>query len=202
MSAKIIRENDPTVFSDVVYTLANGGIVVAPTETCYGLLADATNRTAVEKIFQIKGRPHTKSISIFVFDDKMLYSQVDTMSPASRRLLKKHLPGPLTLILRQRKITSLAPNLSQDGSIAIRISSHPFIAGLLFNYEKPVTATSANLSGKGEIYSAGEAIRQLGRQVDIIIDGGTLEKKPPSTIVDFTGRAPLVVRHGPIKIKL
>ncbi|HLC48352.1 MAG TPA: L-threonylcarbamoyladenylate synthase [Candidatus Norongarragalinales archaeon] len=201
MSARIISENDPTALSDVVYVLANGGIVVSPTETCYGILADATNPTAVEKLYKIKGRSHSKAISIFVPDERTLYGIAAT-SQAAKKLVKKHLPGPLTLILEQRKPTILAKNLTDGKTIAVRISSHPFISGVLFNYNKPVTATSANHSGKGEIYSGSEAVRLLGKLTDIIVDGGNLKKARPSTIVDCTGTRPQIVRQGSIRLKL
>jgi L-threonylcarbamoyladenylate synthase len=201
MSARIIRENDPTAFSEVVYALSNGGIVIAPTETCYAVLADATNKAAVEKIFNIKERSESKFISIFVSDERMLYGIAKT-SVVAKKLVKKHLPGPLTLILEQRKPSILAINLTGGTTIALRISSHPFIAGILFNYNKPITATSANISGKGEIYAAAEAIRIFGKKADIIIDGGNHKPTPPSTIVDCTGLKPKVVRQGAVKIRL
>ncbi|MFH1750686.1 MAG: L-threonylcarbamoyladenylate synthase [Candidatus Micrarchaeota archaeon] len=201
MGARVIRETDPTTLSEAVYVLSAGGIIAAPTETCYGLLADATNSKAVARIFSIKGRPKSKALSVFVFDEREL-SQNAIMTVKARTLAKKYLPGPLTLVLKKRKPFRLSRLLSAGNTVAFRISAHPFIAGLLFNYRKPITATSANISGDKEIHSFKEAFRHFGRSVDLIIDGGNLLPGPPSTVVDCSGKGIQIIRKGAIKLKI
>lgn len=200
MHAKILNLEDETAFSQCVYALAGGGIVIAPTETSYGMLADASNPKAVEKVFRLKARDFTKPLSIFAFDMEMA-SKYAALTPLASRLAKKYLPGPLTLILEKKTPFKLANNLSKGKTIGIRISSHPAIIAITYNFNKPITATSANLSGAGEIYSSGIAIRDFAQVADIIIDGGNIPPFPPSTIVDCTGKTPKIVRQGAIKIK-
>ncbi|MFH0970942.1 MAG: L-threonylcarbamoyladenylate synthase [Candidatus Micrarchaeota archaeon] len=199
MKAKVIRQIDPMAISTAVYALANGGIVIAPTETCYAMLADATNRKAVDYAYRLKGRKKTKAMSIFVYDRHML-GRYAALNRYAKKLVKKYLPGPLTLILKKRK-TDLAKNISKGGTVAIRMSPHPFIKRLLFNFMKPVTATSANISGKAEIYSSREIVSIFGGKADLIIDGGTFKKIPPTTIVDCMKKKPVVLRQGRIRIK-
>lgn len=200
MPTTILKQNDPGAISLAVYALSRGGIVIAPTETCYGMLADASDRKAVEKIFRLKGRSRQKSISIFVLDGKMI-SGYAIINKTSKKLIKKYLPGPLTLILKKRKPFGLAKNLSPGKSIAIRMSSHPFIQQLLYNYRKPLTATSANISGRGEIYSGKGAAGIFGEDAEVVIDGGRLKKTPPTTIVDCSGMRRKVIRQGELKIR-
>ncbi len=200
MNTKIIKNNHPSAISTAVYILAKGGIIIAPTETCYGLLADATNRKAVENVFRLKGRERTKALSVFFFDAKEAGEYVQIANIA-KRLMKKYLPGPLTLILR-KKASKMAKNVSKGKTIGIRISSHPFIIALTYNFRKPITATSANLSGKREIYSIREIVRTFGGKVDLIIDGGNLKSTLPTTVVDFSGRKPKILRQGSLKIRV
>ncbi|MFH1257486.1 MAG: L-threonylcarbamoyladenylate synthase, partial [Candidatus Micrarchaeota archaeon] len=183
MVAKIVTNEDTNSISEAAYVLSRAGVVIAPTETCYALLCDATNHNAVEKIFRIKGREASKSLSVFVSSPRML-DKYAVMNESAKIVAKKNIPGPLTLVLKKRKPFKLAENLSGSDTIAIRISSNLVIRKLLRSYPHPLTATSANVSGEGEIYSAREAIRIFGHLVDLIIDAGNLPKEPPSTVVD------------------
>lgn len=199
--ATIVAENDYPSISMAVYTLANGGIVICPSETCYGILADATNKKAVERVFAIKGRKETKSLSIFISELQML-SHYAKITKTARKLIKNYLPGPLTLILAKKAGSGLAKNISKGKTIAIRWSSQMFLDALVLNYGKPLTATSANLSGKKEIYKIDEIKGVFGNKADLIIDGGNLKIMPPTTIVDCTGVDLKIIRQGKIKLAI
>ncbi len=200
MVSRVIKESDAEVFSEIVYSLASGGIIIAPSETCYGLLADATDKKAVAKIFKLKKRSKVKSVSIFVSDMGML-TDYAIITKKAEEIISKYLPGPVTVVLKKRKPFKLAGNLSKGNTLAIRISSHPFIQNLLYNYGKPLTATSANLSGKAEIYSAKDAIK-FGKHAGIVVDAGNLRKTKPSTVIDCTGKEIKILRQGSVKIKI
>lgn len=182
--------------------LKEGKVIIAPTETCYAIVCDASNKTAVDLIYKLKGRDAAKGISIFCENSKMI-GEYAIANKTAANLIKKYLPGALTLILKKRSPFKLAKNLSKTNSIAIRISSNRFIAKLIEAYGKPLTATSANLSGKPEIYSGKEAMKIFGKNKDVLIaDAGVITKTPPTTIVDCSDGKIKILRMGKLKIKV
>ncbi|MBI5225194.1 threonylcarbamoyl-AMP synthase [Candidatus Micrarchaeota archaeon] len=184
-----------------IQSLKKGKVIIAPTETCYALVCDASNERAVDLIFKLKGRDATKGISIFCENDKMA-AKYAVVGKTASKLINKYLPGPLTLILKKRSPFNLAKNLSKTNTIAIRISSNKFIAKLIKAYGKPLTATSANLSGKPEIYSGKEALKIFGNKKGVLIgDAGMIAKTPPTTIVDCSNYKIRILRVGKLKIR-
>lgn len=173
----------------IVQTLLDGDVIIYPTDTLYALGADATNPEAVKKIYNIKGRDQKKPLSIAVGSTKDIEKYAYT-TPLSEKLAKKFLPGPLTLVLKKKN--TLAPNLTPDETIAIRVLDHPLFAEIDF----PLTATSANSSGKDVPETLKAVLKEL-RDVTMGIDGGTLRGKP-STLVDCRGEKPIILREGAI----
>lgn len=196
-----IQENDNIrIINASIRVLENGGCVIFPSDTVYGLLVDATNEKAIRKLVQFKNRPPGKPISVFVSDFEMLqkYAQV---GKNQLDLLKQLLPGPFTVILKSRHKTSLLLE-SEKGTLGLRIPAHPFIIDLVSKLGRPVTATSANLSGKPPHYSVQSLLKELPKPkrqlIDLIIDVGKLLRNKPSTIVDLTTPTIKIIRQGDI----
>ncbi len=176
------------IIDQAVEILQKGGIIIFPTDTSYGLAADATNPQAIKKIYQIKGRDFNKPISVIVSDIKMA-KKYAMITPLVQKLFQAFLPGPLTLVLP---------------SIGIRVPNLKLCLRLAKKLGKPYTATSANLSGQPDCYSVDQIKKQLGNKIkliDLIIDAGTLPKIPPSTVLDLTKSPPKILREGPISQK-
>ncbi len=188
---------DAEKLAEAVRVLRKGGVVAFPTETFYGLGADARNETAVEKIFQIKGRNFRNPLPVIVANDGELIPLVEEIPAAATILMQTFWPGPLTLIFRA------APSVSSrltggTGKIGIRISSHPVARFLAAGLAGPLTATSANPSGGLECSSADAVIRNLGDLPDAVIDGGPTPGGAGSTILDVTVFPPRILREGAI----
>ena len=177
-----------------VKILKAGGIVAFPTDTVYGLGADAFNSKAVERIYEVKNRPRHMSFPLLISD----LSQISTIAaPASQvaLFLAKHFwPGGLTLILL--KTASLPTYLANQSTIAVRIPNHPIPLALIQGLGRPIIGTSANISGKLNNLTIGKVKQQLGDKVDLIIDAGKCPNESESTIVDVTGEMPAILRQG------
>lgn len=184
----------------VLHVFKNGGIIVHPTETFYGLGVDPFNEVAIEKLFTLKGREADKPISILVKDKKMLLEVVEEIPSSAEILIKRFWPGPLTIIFKAKKtIPSILTG--NTGHIAVRISSNPITQKLLEIIDSPITTTSANPSGKKSPVTAEEVAGYFGDKIDLIIDGGLLSGKLGSTIVDVTEGELKIVREGEIPVK-
>ncbi len=178
--------------------LREGGLVVFPSDTVYGLLCDATNSDAVKKLFVFKERPAGKPVSIFVSDLEMAKDYVAIDKKTEDRL-KEFLPGSYTVVLKSKHKTVEGLE-SEKGTLGIRIPKYPAIIELVKKFGKPVTATSANLSSRPPHYSI-ESFTKLvahGREqlVSLVVDGGQLQYNKPSTVVDFTSDNLKVLRQG------
>lgn len=174
--------------------IQKGGVVAFPTESCYGLAADALDPNAVAKVVAIKGRKESKNISVLIADLKMLGKVVSYWSKEAQLLMDKYWPGPLTLVLQARSELS-TPLVNSDGGIGVRISSDNVALQLVSLVGRPITATSANLSGKKSAVIAKEA-RLDG--VDLVLDGGRRDGEL-STVLEIIGN-PRVLRQGAIKL--
>lgn len=179
---RILKLNKSSL-KESVEVLNRGGVVVYPTETVYGLGVDATNKKAVEKILEIKERDEGKPVSIAVasVDEAKKYCE---WNEVAERLAERFLPGPLTIILKRKN--SLVKELNLDDKVRIRIPEHPFVLKLLKEFSKPITATSANLSGGDNPTNVRIVVEQIGDKVDLVLDGGECKQKMPSTVIDLT----------------
>lgn len=196
---KIIQLKN-TVIHGLINCLKNGGLFIVPSDTVYGLVVDATNRQAVKKLTAFKNRPPGKAISIFVSDLEMLERQV-LVSDKQHHLLKELLPGPFTIVLESKHIVDKLLE-SEKGTLGVRFPDYAFITNLVREYGKPLTATSANLSGRSAHYGVETLLKELPKSkrnlIDLIIDGGKLPRNKPSTIVDLSQDSVKVVRKGDI----
>ncbi len=191
---------------EAVAVLRNRGVVVFPTETSYGLAADATDRRAVERLIKIKGRG-SKTLPVIASSLVMVkqYAQIEGLA---LRLARKFWPGPLTLVLKKEKNKKikkekLTPHCVKNGQVAIRVSSSQVARELSRRLGKPIVATSANRSRQPDCYSVRAVRRQYTGsklQPDFMLDVGALPKRKPSTLIRVTDNNIEVLRKGSIKI--
>lgn len=178
--------------------LAKGGLVLFPTDTLYGIAADATNPKALAKLRELKGREKKKPISVIVPDTASI-ERYAVLNDASRMLANRFLPGALTLVLRAKD--TIPNELLLNGAIGLRIPDDPFCLALARTFGKPYTATSANKSGRETPGTIREVLMQFGRDVNDIalaIDDGDRHDKKPSTVVMTVDGVPYVLREGAI----
>ena len=180
-----------------VTVLNNGGIVAFPTETYYGLAVDPLNPMALNFLFTLKQRDISKPILTLVDDRDSLLSLVQQIPTQYLQLMEKFWPGPLTLIF-QAKIHLPTLLTAGTSTIGVRQSSHPFARQLLRAFGRPITATSANISGQDAAADAYEVKSQFGTQIDMVFDGGRTPGISGSTIVGIDGDEVRLIREGVI----
>jgi L-threonylcarbamoyladenylate synthase len=183
-----------TVLDRAAEVLREGGLVVAPTETRYGLLARADRQPLLIHLYQVKKRDLNQATAIIV---RSLHGIEDLGEVTSEALLlaEQYLPGPLTLVLRSRQ--NWPPPRVVDGKIGIRWSSSPVILGLMQRLDFPLTATSANISGRPDPECVEEIVSQLGDVVNLYLDAGLLTGLT-STVVDCSVEPVTILRDGAI----
>jgi L-threonylcarbamoyladenylate synthase len=174
--------------------LRRGDLVVAPTETRYGLLVRADQQSLLEHLYRVKQRDLDQATAVLVRGLGEIEA-LGVMTPAARRLASRFLPGPLTLVLAGRP--DWPPPRVVGGKIGIRWSSSPVIAGLLKRLDCPLTATSANISGRPDPESVEEIASQLGNRVSMYLDAGPLSGAT-STVVDCSAEPARILRDGAI----
>lgn len=190
---RILAAADP--LDEVVKTFKNSGVVAYPTETFYGLGVDPFDEKAVERLFSLKGREKAKPVSLIIKDRAMLDDVAASVPLIAERLIKKYWPGPLTIIFKACARIPL-PVTGGTGTIGVRVSSNA-VAGRLMNaLLSPLTATSANPSGKAAPVTARQVVDYFNGGIDLLIDGGTLQGSSGSTVVDVTGNDLRIVREG------
>ncbi|MEU4086576.1 L-threonylcarbamoyladenylate synthase [Streptomyces aureus] len=175
--------------------LRAGGLVALPTETVYGLGANAEDPAAVSRIFQVKGRPPSHPLIVHIAAADQLDAWVKEV-PATARLLAEHFwPGPLTLVLRRGDRVPLEATGGLE-TVAVRVPDHPVALALLSAFGGGVTAPSANRFGSVSPTTADHVRAELGDAVDFVLDGGSCQVGVESTIVDVTGETPSILRPG------
>lgn len=197
---EIISANDPNCAARAASVLNSGGVIIYPTETLYGIGALASRGDAVERIFEIKGRPEGKPIPLLIKDMVML-SGIAESSVLTKPLSDQFWPGALTLI---HKLKAELPYLITcgTGKIALRISSHTFMLSLFNLINEPLTSTSANISGDENLTSPKELFDTFEGKVDLIVDSGKIPASRGSTIIDLTLDPPKILREGDINIEV
>jgi L-threonylcarbamoyladenylate synthase len=198
---KIIK-NGKSAINEAVEILKEGGLVIYPTETVYGIGADATNHKAIEKLNNYKKRPLGKPYSIAV-TDSLMAEKFAVLNKTAKNLYKQFLPGPLTVVSTGKH--NLAKGVeSEFGTLGIRIPNYKLVLNIVNNFGKPITATSANASYKKRPYKITDILENISekqkRLIDLVIDAGTLPPNEPSTVIDTTLDDPVVLRQGNIKI--
>jgi L-threonylcarbamoyladenylate synthase len=195
------QNSEELILTKAAKILLGGGIIAYPTETFYGLGADATNEKAIQKIFTVKGRDFKNPISLIIGQTDDIYALVQNVSEAAKKLMAAFWPGALTIVFSAANTVS--PLLTAgSGKIGLRLSSHKGALGIVQKLKRPFTATSANLSGAPECISASDVALQLGDKIDAIIDLGNTPGTKGSTIIDVTSTPPVILREGAISRKI
>jgi L-threonylcarbamoyladenylate synthase len=195
-----ILKSDPRGIKKAAQIVLEGGIIAFPTETFYGLAADALNEAALRKIFQVKKREEAKPILLLIADKSWLKGLVQEISPLAERLMDRFWPGPLTLVFHA--LPQLSPLLTADtGKIGIRLSPHPVTKGLVQAVGRAITGTSANLSGQPGSLTAREVFQSLSGSLDAVLDGGKTPGGPGSTVLDVSDPSAKIIREGTISRK-
>lgn len=178
-----------------VRLLLGGNVIGLPTETVYGLAADGTNPAAVLRIFELKGRPKGHPLILHLGDVSWLERFARDVPEQAHELARRFWPGPLSLVLRR---TALVPDEVTGGreSVALRMPAHPMALEVLRRLGRPLAAPSANLFGRVSPTTRAHVEEDFGDLVPLVLDGGATSQGVESTIVDFTGETPRILRHG------
>ena len=184
-----------TCISSVAEVLRNGGLAAVPTETVYGLAADGKNAIAVRKLYEVKGRPPQKPISLLVPGLEACEELCAEMPADAVKLAEAFWPGPLTIVVKK---SGAVPGIVTAGgdTVGLRCPLHDLTLQLLREFGGPLAAPSANLSGRPSPKSAQEVLEALGGRIPFILDGGPCVVGIESTIVDLTGPVPRILRRG------
>jgi len=177
-----------------VKILQKGGVIACPTDTVYGLGADAFNAVAVDRICQIKNRPKYRQLPLLLNDIGSLTILANPIPEIAWFLARRFWPGGLTLVLPKKG--SVPAHLAPGPTIAVRVPDHPVCLAIIQRLGNPLIGTSANISGQPAALTAEEVGQQLGGQIDFIINGGKCPGGKESTVVDVTGETLLVLRQG------
>jgi L-threonylcarbamoyladenylate synthase len=178
-------------------TLRRGGLVAFPTETVYGLGADATNASAVRRIFEVKGRPPTNPIIVHVADETVARRYARVWPDAAEKLAREFWPGPLTLVVP--KVDSIVADVTAGlDSVGLRAPDHALALELLRAFGGPVAAPSANRSSHVSPTTAQHVSDEFGDQIDLVLDGGPCEVGIESTVLDLASDAPRILRPGAV----
>ena len=175
------------------------GLVAFPTETFYGLGAAALRPAAVRRIFDVKGRPEGKPLLVLVDSIAMVERLTTDVPPRARALMDRYWPGALTLVLRARADVPFEITAG-SGTIGVRLSAHAVARALVAALGGPVTAPSANLSGRPAPTTAAEAVAAFGDALPLVLDGGATPGGRPSTVLDVTVDPPRVIRAGAVQV--
>jgi L-threonylcarbamoyladenylate synthase len=188
---------DLSLIREAAEVIREGGLVAFPTETVYGIGANAFDKKAVRKIFISKVRSKDKPLSVCVAGLAQLRQVVSSLPDEAEVLIKAFLPGPLTLILPKRS-TICGEVTGQSGGVGVRFPDHGIALALIKESGVPVATTSANVSGGIDARTAREVMEQLQGKIDLLIDGGQAKLGVPSTIADFTCCPYRILREGAI----
>jgi L-threonylcarbamoyladenylate synthase len=177
--------------------ILTGGLIALPTDTLYGLGADPFSASAVARVFSVKGRAAERALPLIAASAGQVLEFLGPLPPAGQRLAERYWPGPLTLLI------SAPPSLARDvtggtGKVGVRVPADEVARAICAEAGRPITATSANLSGEPATSDPDWVERTLGDRLDLLIDTGITRGGAPSTIVDVTGTEPLLVRAGAI----
>ena len=184
---------------EAVTALGNGELAVVPTDTVYGLAADAFKPDAVAALLAAKGRGRQMPPPVLVGSRRAAFALVEDVSSSASDLIDEFWPGGLTLVFRSSR--SLVWDLGDTrGTVAVRMPLHPVTLGLL-KESGPLAVSSANISGSAPATTADDAESQLGDAISVYLDGGPCPDEIPSTIVDVTGPVPKLLRSGVITVK-
>jgi L-threonylcarbamoyladenylate synthase len=196
----ILNGFDPEAVKQGAEFLKNGGIVAFPTETVYGLGADAFNPVAVAHVFELKNRPHFDPLIVHIADKRTVARLADNVTPEARLLMDRFWPGPLTIILNKK---SVVPDIVTAGlaTVAVRMPEHKVALDLIGTLGRPVAAPSANPFGYMSTTTADDVARVFGGRLPLILDGGPSSYGIESTVVSVRAGTVMIHRHGSVTME-
>jgi len=204
MHTKVQFCDPKKISSDIIekaaQLLKSGVLVAFPTETVYGLGANALDPDAVAKIFMVKGRPADNPLIVHISDLTQLKEIVEEIPPLTKLLAEKFWPGPLTILLKKK--ASIPPIVTAGlSTVAVRMPSHPIARALIQAADLPIAAPSANTSGRPSPTSAAHVLDDLSGKIPLILDGGPSQVGLESTVIDVQRENPLILRPGGITLE-
>ena len=200
MIVKLTGENLDEAIRSALAVLAGGGIIAYPTETFYGLGAKYDHGPALERLRELKQRPHGNAMPLVIGNVEQLFDLADSVSGPARELIRAYWPGPLTILFQAR--SGLSEHIVSGGKVAVRVPGDSFALSLARAAGFPITATSANPSGKPPADSAPMVQGYFGSRIDLLIDCGKTGGDRPSTIVDASSGGLKILREGALDISL
>ncbi len=181
--------------------IRDGGLVAFPTETVYGLGADAMDEKAIRKLFRAKGRPPDNPLIVHISGRDMVDSVATGVSSQGERLIERFWPGPLTLVLNRQPEVAASVSAGLP-SVAVRMPANKIALALIGSARTPIAAPSANASGRPSPTTAADVLEDLGGRIDLILDGGATSIGIESTVLDLTTEPPMILRPGAITLEM
>jgi len=190
----------PSDIEKAVEILKAGGLVAFPTDTVYGIGADAFNKDAVERIFTAKGRDSRKPLQVLIADKNDLNLVSEKQSDILHRLVERFFPGALTIVVPAKEDFPSWVTCGLD-TVGVRMPSNPIALEMIKAFGKPIAATSANISGLPDPKNAQQVLEYLDGKIDLILDGGSTPDNVPSTVIDISVDPPKILRQGKLTLE-
>jgi L-threonylcarbamoyladenylate synthase len=190
---------EPSDIAKAAEILKAGKLVAFPTDTVYGIGANAFNKDAVERIFTAKGRDSKKPLQVLIADKDDLNFIVEKQSDTLHRLAEKFFPGALTIVVSAKEDFPRWVTCGLD-TVGVRMPSNPIALEMIKAFGKPIAATSANISGFPDPKNAQQVLEYLDGKVDLILDGGATPDDIPSTVIDISVNPPKILRQGKLTV--
>lgn len=193
--------SSPSILSasitQAVQTLRDGGVIALPTDTLYGISANALDADAASKVFTVKGREERSPLPIFVSDVDDIFRYGRDVPDVAVRLAELFWPGKLTIVVAK---SDLIPSVVSGGfdTVGLRVPDHPVPREIVRELGAPITATSANVSGKPPLTTASDVMAELGGRLELVFDGGALSPSLPSTVINVATDPPRILREGAV----
>ncbi len=193
------RDPDEGALLRLAEEVLRGGVVAFPTDTVYGLGCSLFDVEAVAMLARLKRRDPSHAVISLIPEPRQVYGLAAEVPPLAERLIEKHWPGPLSIILRASPLVPLRVQ-GRGGTVALRCPRDRLCQLILERIGGPVVSSSANLSGEPPAETAEEVVRTFGNQLDVVLDGGPRRGAPPSTLVDLSGERPALLRRGALDV--
>ena len=186
--------------NDIINTLKDGKLVIMPTDTIYGIIGDATNEDVINKVYEVKERPHDKPLLILVSNFTMLHELVTEIPKETEKMIKKFWPGPLTILFK--KSSKVSDSLTANSSlVAIRMPNDKRLLNIMNHLNRPLISTSANISSYDAITNPNQLEEKMKEKIDLIVDEGTVNNEASTLITIVNGKIE-ILREGSLTEKI
>ena len=186
--------------SDIINTLKDGKLVIMPTDTIYGIIGDATNEDVINKVYEVKERPHDKPLLILVSNLSMLHELVTEIPKETEKIINKFWPGPLTILFKKSSKVSNALT-ANSALVAIRMPNDKRLLNIMNHLNRPLISTSANISSHDAITNPNQLEEKMKEKIDLIVDEGTVNNEASTLITIVNGKIE-ILREGSLTEKI